>query len=103
MAVTESEPLAPADIAVERTLSWQALVPAAIFLAVRVLLTVGVIAGAVMLLVVGVWQRVEWPLLVYGGSVMAMCLGSSSLMHAKPRFLLPAAMTLLVPVALGLA
>jgi hypothetical protein len=33
---------------------------------------------------------------------MVMCLGSSGLMHAKPRFLLPAAITLLIPVARGL-
>jgi len=66
-------------------------------------LTVGVIAGAVLLLGIGIWRRVEWPLLVYGGLVMWMCLASSSLMHAKPRFLLPAAFTLLVPVAIGLA
>ncbi|HET6504839.1 MAG TPA: hypothetical protein VFG87_29160 [Amycolatopsis sp.] len=65
-------------------------------------LTVGVIAGAVLLLAAGIRRRVPWPLLTYGALIMVMCLGSSGLMHAKPRFLLPAAITLLIPVARGL-
>jgi hypothetical protein len=66
------------------------------------LLVVGVILGTVVLLGVGLWRRLEWPLLSYAAMIMVMCLGSSSLMHAKPRFLLPA-FTLLIPVAIGLS
>lgn len=66
-------------------------------------LTLAVIAGAVALLGVGIRQRVAWPLLWYAGLVMVMALASSSLMHAKARFLLPAAIILLIPVAIGLA
>lgn len=65
--------------------------------------TVGVILGAVMLLAVNIWRRMEWPLLVYGGLIMVMALGSGGLMHSKPRLLLPCAITLLIPPALGLA
>jgi hypothetical protein len=67
------------------------------------LLAVGVILASMVLLAVGVWQRVEWPLLVYGALIMVVSLGSGGLMHAKPRLLLPAAITLLIPPALGLA
>ncbi|NIH78053.1 hypothetical protein FHX46_000583 [Amycolatopsis viridis] len=65
-------------------------------------LTVGVIAGALAGFVVLVRQRREAVLAVYAAGVMFLCLASSSLMHAKPRFLLPA-FTLLVPVAIALA
>jgi hypothetical protein len=66
-------------------------------------LAVAVILGSVVLLTVGIRRRVEWPLLVYGGMIMLLALGSSGLMHSKPRLLLPAAITLVLPPALGLA
>jgi hypothetical protein len=66
------------------------------------LLTIAVMVGAVLLFAVAVRQRVEWPLLAYAAVIMISCLGSSSLMHAKPRLLLPA-FTLLISVAVGLS
>ncbi|GHF03766.1 membrane protein [Amycolatopsis deserti] len=63
-------------------------------------LTVAVILGALAGL--ALLARRETVLAVYAAGVMVMCLGSSSLMHAKPRLLLPA-FTLLVPVAIALA
>lgn len=66
-------------------------------------LTVGVILGAVVLFAVGVRARLEWPLVVYGAVVLVMTLGSSGLMHSKPRLLLPAAVILLIPPAVELA
>ncbi|MFD4250472.1 mannosyltransferase family protein [Amycolatopsis thermoflava] len=63
-------------------------------------LTVAVIAGA--LIGMAVLARRETVLVAYAAGVLMMCLGSSALMHAKPRLLLPA-FTLLVPVALALA
>lgn len=66
------------------------------------LLTVAVLVGSVALFGISSWRRLEWPLLVYGALVLVMCLGTSSLMHAKPRLLLPA-FTLLIPVAIGLS
>ncbi len=65
-------------------------------------LTAGVIIGALVLLAVALARRIEWPLVVYAAAVLVLCLGSSGLMHAKPRLLLPA-FTLLVPVAIGLS
>ena len=66
------------------------------------LLTVAILLASLVLLGVAAWRGLEWPLLVYGAAVIALSLGSSGLMHAKPRLLLPA-FTLLVPVAIGLA
>ena len=64
-------------------------------------LTVAVVAGALIGLAVLAARR-ETVLLVYAAGTAVMALGSSSLMHAKPRFLLPA-FTILVPAALALA
>lgn len=64
--------------------------------------TVLVLIGGVVLLVVGVAQRLPWPLLVYGAAVLAMDVGSNGPMNSKARLLLPA-FTLLLPVAIGLA
>lgn len=65
-------------------------------------LTVAVLVGAAAGLVVLILQRREAVLGLYAAGVVVMCLGSSALMHAKPRLLLPA-FTLLVPVAIALA
>jgi hypothetical protein len=64
--------------------------------------TVLVLIGGVVLLFVGIAQRLPVPLLVYGAAVLAMDLGSNGLMNSKARLLLPA-FTLLLPVAIGLA
>lgn len=64
--------------------------------------TVGVLAGCLVLLVVCIRQRVPWPLVVYAAGVLLMALGSNGLMNSKARLVLPA-VTLLVPVALALA
>lgn len=82
--------------------TWNFLGSALVSPAGMTVLTGGVIVGALLLLGVAMARRVEWPLVVYAAVVMVMCLGSSSLMHAKPRFLLPA-FTLLVPIAIGLS
>lgn len=66
------------------------------------LLTVAVVLGTATLPAVALWRRLEWPLTGYAVVIMVLCLGSTSLMHAKPRFLLPT-FTLLIPVAIGLA
>lgn len=64
--------------------------------------TVGFIIGALALLVVGWRRRLEWPLLVYAAGVLAMDLFSNGLMNSKARLMVPA-VTLLIPVAIGLA
>ncbi|MBB4968997.1 hypothetical protein [Saccharothrix violaceirubra] len=66
------------------------------------LATVWFLVGALVLVVVCLRRRVEWPLVVYGVGVLAMDLGSNGLMNSKARLLLPA-FTLLVPVAVWLA
>jgi hypothetical protein len=69
-------------------------------------LTVAVLAGAVVLLALGVRRclagELPWPLVVYSAGVMVMDLGSNGLMNSKARLMLPA-FTLLVPVAVALA
>jgi hypothetical protein len=66
------------------------------------LVTVLVLAAAVVLLVICIVQRLPWPLVVYGAAVLVMVVGSNGLMSSKARLLLPA-FTLLLPVALALA
>lgn len=64
--------------------------------------TVGFLLVAVALAVAAGWQRLAWPLWVYGVLVLVMDIGSNGLMNSKARMLLPA-FTLLIPVAVGLA
>lgn len=64
--------------------------------------TVAVLVVAVVLVVVGIRQRVAWPLVLYGTLVLVMDVGANGLMNSKARLLLPA-FTLLLPVAVGLA
>lgn len=66
------------------------------------LTTIGLLLGAVVLVVICLRTRMPWPLLVYGVAVLLMDIGSNGLMNSKARLLLPA-FTLLVPVAVGLA
>jgi hypothetical protein len=63
--------------------------------------TVGLILVALVLLVVMIVRKVEWPLVVYSAGIVAMDLTSNGLMNSKARLLVPA-VTLLVPVALAL-
>jgi mannosyltransferase PIG-V len=64
--------------------------------------TVGLIVVGLVLLVIGIVRRLEWPLLVYAAAVLAMDLCANGLMNSKARLMLPA-FTLLIPVALALA
>jgi hypothetical protein len=64
--------------------------------------TVGLIVVALVLLVIAVVRKVEWPLVVYAAAVLAMDLCANGLMNSKARLMLPA-FTLLIPVALALA
>lgn len=64
--------------------------------------TVAIMVVALILLVIGFAQRVEWPLMVYAAGVLAMDLASNGLMNSKIRLMVPA-FTLLLPVALALA
>ncbi len=64
--------------------------------------TVWLIVVALVLLVVMVVRKVEWPLIVYSAGVLAMDLASNGLMNSKARLMVPA-FTLLIPVAVALA
>ncbi|HEV2782509.1 MAG TPA: hypothetical protein VGX25_24210 [Actinophytocola sp.] len=64
--------------------------------------TIGLIIVALVLAVICVVRRVEWPLLVYGIGVLTMDLASSGLMNSKIRLMVPA-FTLLIPIAINLA
>ncbi|GGM77621.1 membrane protein [Longimycelium tulufanense] len=64
--------------------------------------TVGIVLGAIILLVSGAWLRLPWPVLVFSLGVLVMDLGSNGLMNSKARLLVPA-FTLLLPAAIGLA
>lgn len=63
--------------------------------------TVAVLAGALVLLAICCARRLPWPLVVYAAGVLTMTVASNGLMNSKARLALPA-ITLLVPVALGL-
>jgi hypothetical protein len=64
--------------------------------------TVALIVVALVLLVVMIVRKVEWPLVVYAAGVLVMDLASNGLMNSKARLMVPA-FTLLVPVAVALA
>jgi hypothetical protein len=64
--------------------------------------TVACLAAAVVLLLLCIRTRLQWPLVIYALAVVAMDLGSDGLMNAKIRLLLPA-FVLLIPPAVGLA
>jgi hypothetical protein len=57
---------------------------------------------ALVLVVIAVVRRLEWPLLVFGIGALAMDLASAGLMASKVRLMVPA-FTLLIPVAVALA
>ncbi|SFQ01215.1 Dolichyl-phosphate-mannose-protein mannosyltransferase [Amycolatopsis arida] len=49
------------------------------------------------------FRRLPWPLALYGAGVVLLVVGTAGLPAAKPRFLLPAMVVLLLPVAMALA
>ena len=63
--------------------------------------TVALLVVALVLLVVMIVHRAEWPLIVYAATVLAMDLTSNGLMNSKARLMVPA-FTLLIPIAIGL-
>ena len=58
--------------------------------------------GAVALVVIALRHRLSWPLAAYGIGIVLMTIGSSGVTYSKMRLLVPA-VTLLIPVAAGLA
>jgi hypothetical protein len=66
------------------------------------LVTVAFIIVALVLLVLAIVRKLEWPLLTYAIGVLALALASSGLMNSKVRLMVPA-FTLLIPVAVALA
>lgn len=61
-----------------------------------------IIIATLGLIVVAVWSRLPWPILVYGTLVVASIVLSSGLMMSRARLLLPA-FVLLIPVAYSIA
>lgn len=58
--------------------------------------------GALALTVIALRERLHWPLAAYGIGIVVMTIGSSGVTYSKMRLLVPA-VTLLIPVAAGLA
>jgi hypothetical protein len=58
--------------------------------------------GAIALVVIAIRHRLHWPLAAYGIGIVLMTIGSSGVTYSKMRLLVPA-LTLLIPVAAGLA
>jgi hypothetical protein len=65
-------------------------------------LNVAVMLGALALAVIVLVRRQPWPLAAYGVGLLIMTVGSSGVVYSKMRLLVPA-VTLLIPVAVGLA
>ncbi|SNR83662.1 hypothetical protein SAMN06265360_12214 [Haloechinothrix alba] len=62
-----------------------------------------IVLGAVVLAVLTALNRMAWPLVLYGIGTVLLVIAVSGIEFSKPRFLLPAAFVLLMPVAIGLA
>ena len=58
--------------------------------------------GAIVLAAIALRHRLSWPLAAYGIGIVVMTVGSSGVTYSKMRLLVPA-VTLLIPVAAGLA
>ena len=69
---------------------------------VALVATAWITIATVALVVVAAWERLPWPVLVYGTLVVVSIGASSGLMMSRPRLLLPA-FVLLVPAAIALA
>jgi hypothetical protein len=63
---------------------------------------VATMLGVIALAVIAVRHRLSWPLTAYGIGIVVMTIGSSGVTYSKMRLLVPA-VTLLIPVAAGLA
>ncbi|MBT0567205.1 hypothetical protein KIK15_10530 [Williamsia sp. CHRR-6] len=69
---------------------------------VAVVASAWIIIASVALVAVAVWERMPWPVLLYGTLLVASIIASSGLMMSRPRLLLPA-FVLLIPAAIALA
>ncbi|MEO9329605.1 hypothetical protein [Gordonia aurantiaca] len=61
-----------------------------------------IVLSTLLMLCVGVWARLPWPVLLFGSLLVAQIVLSSGLMMSRPRLLLPA-FVLLIPLAMALA
>jgi hypothetical protein len=64
--------------------------------------TTAVVLAGMALFVIGIGERLPWPLLVYAAGVLILVLGGAGYYYAKARLLMPA-FPLLLPVAYALA
>jgi hypothetical protein len=64
--------------------------------------TTAVVVGGVLLFLVGVGERLPWPLLVYAGAAVLLVIGGDDYYAAKARLLIPV-FPLLLPVAYAMA
>ena len=64
--------------------------------------TAMIVLATLVMLIVAVWARLPWPVLLYGALVVASIVASSGLMMSRPRLLLPA-FVLLIPLAVVMA
>ncbi len=69
---------------------------------VAVVATAWIMIATIALVAVCVWERLPWPVSLYGTLVVVSIAGSSGLMMSRPRLLLPA-FVLLIPAAIALA
>jgi hypothetical protein len=63
--------------------------------------TSAVVAAGVVLLIVGIGERLPYPLLIYAGLVLVLVIGAGDYYESKARLLLPA-FPLLLPAAYGI-
>jgi hypothetical protein len=81
------------------TFTWQVLTSDAPLMETANVVTM---LGVIALVVIALRERLHWPLAVYGIGIVVMTIGSSGVTYSKMRLLIPA-VTLLIPVAAGLA
>jgi hypothetical protein len=81
------------------TFAWQVLTSDAPLMETANVVTM---LGAIALVVIALRERLPWPLAAYGIGIVVMTIGSSGVTYSKMRLLVPA-VTLLIPVAAGLA
>ncbi|WP_408068681.1 hypothetical protein [Williamsia herbipolensis] len=69
---------------------------------VAVVATAWIMVATIALVAVCVWERLPWPVLLYGTLVIVSIVASSGLMMSRPRLLLPA-FVMLIPSAIALS
>ncbi|GAA1458295.1 glycosyltransferase family 39 protein [Williamsia maris] len=69
---------------------------------VAVVATAWIMIATIALVAVCIWERLPWPVVLYGTLVVISIAGSSGLMMSRPRLLLPA-FVMLIPAAIALA